>query len=814
MILFSVSVCAAENDVSLVNQDYDYELEVEYEQEAEFNTSFVFGNSNGVALKEVLKPLTAIYEVKLNNESLGNYYLVDQDGRLSLPQELIGRLNKRVASSLLDELSNGVDPSYSGHLYSVQLSRQKSQLAIWTNERYLIGTIQVEEPFTVGLPALRMMYNANVVGYKKNGKVTHTAPFNGRLLWTFGDDYLVNASMYSSDLFEDGIEFEQLSFSKILPQFESEFIAGELNLNGQYIEGFAFKGASLRSVDGLKSRQQRYYTPSITGVANTNATVYVYQSDRLLLTKSVAAGSFTIDSLSGLSNQRLRIVVQEQDGTEQISYFENTYVPGLLTPDAYDYQINLGMYEPRSGIKDINAYFLQADYARGFHWGTPSVNVLIAKNYTNASIGSAFSLGTFGAFSANVSNSLFQHQDTGSELGHSFSLTYSKYVNQMANLQLAGYRYSTENYYSFSEAMESQAYSRLQPNKIKNRYLASFTSRIPYFDNTLSFSFSSDEYWHSHKRTTNYTLGYGGYLGPLNYSLNVSRTFNQMGSADTNFYLSLNLPLSHLFDEGSGTLSGRYSSTGNDENIGMEFTRSINRSSYNIAAAHELNNTEQQRISAGFFHTGRYTQSHLSGYYSPNISSWSGGLSGTVVNDGASFVLGADMARTQALVNVAGSLGEDVVINGVTVNGDGKAIVPLNGSFQSQSLAFTPSAGAQAKGKGRIELNQQSARLRPLSERLSAVNIDANRILYLKATLYDQNNEKLGFGSSFDYEGSEFFVGAYGDIFLPIKLTSMEMHSVVKFSNNSCHYKFTFKPQAEDFVVGFVDAGELLCVVN
>ena len=814
MLLYANTAVAVEREYELENEiAYELENEIEYQQEAEFDTTFVFGSSNGVDLKEVLKPLTGIYEVKLNGESFGNYYLVEQNGKFDLPDELTARLGLRVKPILLDEFSSGVKVGYKGALYNVQMHKQKSQLGIWTSERYLIESQQSDIPFAVGLPALRMMYNVKVVGYDSNDNIEHTAPFNGKLMWTFGDDYLINASMYSRDLFDEAIEFDQLSLSKILPQYESEFTAGQLNLNGQYIEGFAFKGASLKSVDGLKSRQQRYYTPHINGVANTNATVYVYQGERLLQTKSVAAGPFTIDNLSGLSNQRLRIVVQEQDGTEQISYFENTYVPGLLTPDAYDYQINLGMYEPRSGVKDIDAYFLQADYARGFTWGTPSVGALIAEDYASTTIGSAFSLGEFGALSANIASSLFQSDESGSELGHSLSLTYSKYVNQMANLQLAGYRYSTENYYSFSEAMEHKAYNNYRGHKIKNRYLASFTTRIPYLDNSVSLSFNSDEYWRINQRTTNYSLGYGGSLGALNYSLNVSRSFNQTGRPNTNVFLSVNMPLVDLFDKGSGSLSARYDSNGSQENVGADFSRSIDRLSYSVSASQQLG-TEQHRISAGAFYRGRYTQSYASAFYSPYTTSWSGGLSGTIVNDGENFIFGSDMASTQALVTVNGAMGDDVEINGITVDGNGKAIVPINSNFQQQALQFSPAAGVQAKGFGRIELSQQSKSLRPLSERLSGVDIDAHRILYLKAILYDQNNEKLGFGSHFDYEGSEFFVGAYGDIFLPIKLTSMDMHSVVKFSNGRCHYKFTFKPQAEDFVVGFVDAGELLCVVN
>ncbi|WP_084221383.1 fimbria/pilus outer membrane usher protein [Shewanella fidelis] len=796
-----------------LDREIEYEQEVEYEQEAEFNTTFIFGSDNGVDLKEVLKPLTGIYAVQLNNESLGSYYLVEESGKLMLPTELTAKFALRVKSKLLDELSKGVTPGYSGSLYNVQMSKRGGLLSLWANERYLVESAETNLPFNTGLPALRMMYNAKVVGYNRDGDVEHTAPFNGKLMWTFGDDYLINASMYSSDLFDESVKFDQFSLSKVLPGLESELTAGQLNLNGQYIEGFAFKGASLKSVDGLKSRQQRYYTPHINGVANTNATVYVYQGERLLQTKSVAAGPFTIDNLSGLSNQRLRIVVQEQDGTEQISYFENTFVPGLLTPDAYDYQINLGMYEPRSGVKDIDAYFLQADYAQGFTWGTPSVGALIAEDYASTTIGSAFSLGQFGALGANISSSLFQSDESGSELGHSVSVTYSKYVNQMANLQLAGYRYSTENYFSFSEAMEHKAYNNYRGQKIKNRYLASFTTRLPYLDNSLSLSFNSDEYWHSSERTTNYTLGYGGDLWGMNYSISASRTFNPSGRANTNIFLSINMLLSDVFDKGSGTASARYDSNGSQENVGVGFSRSFDRLSYSASATHQLG-SEQQNISASAFYTGRYAQSYLSGFYSPDMNSWSGGLSGTIVNDGESFVLGANMARTQALVKVTGALGDDVEINGVTVDGNGKAIVPLNGNFQPQSLTFMPAAGAQAQGKGRIELSQQTARLRPLSARLSGVELEANRILYLKATLYGQNQETLGFGSHFEYEGAEYYVGAYGDIFLPIKLIDIDSHSVVSFSNNSCHYKFTFKPEVEDFLAGFVDAGELLCVVN
>ena len=69
------------NTAIAVEREYELENEIEYEQEAEFDTTFVFGSSNGVDLNEVLKPLTGIYEVKLNGESFGNYYLVELNGK-------------------------------------------------------------------------------------------------------------------------------------------------------------------------------------------------------------------------------------------------------------------------------------------------------------------------------------------------------------------------------------------------------------------------------------------------------------------------------------------------------------------------------------------------------------------------------------------------------------------------------------------------------------------------------------------------------------------------------------------------------------
>ncbi|BBC42199.1 outer membrane usher protein YehB [Photobacterium damselae subsp. piscicida] len=198
-------------------------------------------------------------------------------------------------------------------------------------------------------------------------------------------------------------------------------------------------------------RYKRDYTPVVRGIAESNSTVNIYQGDYLIYTKDVPVGNFAITDLPYLSNNQLIVEIIGENGQVKRFNYTVTQIPMLLTEDTNRYEISVGKYRSVDN-KNLNT-FVYGEYGHGFEELTLMGAITASSLYYAMSMGSAMTLGDFGAVSTDYtySNTEFEHNEFYS--GHSFRLLYAKELSESTNLQLAGYRFSSENFRTFSEAV-------------------------------------------------------------------------------------------------------------------------------------------------------------------------------------------------------------------------------------------------------------------------------------------------------------------------------------------------------------------------
>lgn len=102
--------------------------------------------------------------------------------------------------------------------------------------------------------------------------------------WRLRSDYQLNQTD-SDDNHEQSGEISRTYLFRPLPQLGSKLTLGETDFSSNIFDGFSYTGAALASDDRMLPWELRGYAPQISGIAQTNATVTVSHSGRVIYQK-------------------------------------------------------------------------------------------------------------------------------------------------------------------------------------------------------------------------------------------------------------------------------------------------------------------------------------------------------------------------------------------------------------------------------------------------------------------------------------------------------------------------------------------------
>ncbi|MBB1200723.1 fimbrial biogenesis outer membrane usher protein [Enterobacteriaceae bacterium 89] len=770
----------------------------------EFNTDFIHGAHDDKAVSKALTDglnQSAIYSVQINGKPVGGYYFTRQGSRLIFKQKFISALSPLLKDDLLKNLQAEMALNTASKRYQVSEDPQNSQLSLWIKDEDMRednGDALI--PFTRTLNALLMNYTASASYYrdKTTGESSTTLPFTSHMqLGLF--DFPISLDLSSQDLIHDSIDVDNASISHLLPAIKSEVTVGQTYTSSRYDEGFSFTGVQMNSVDDLFSRRERFYSPRITGFARTNATVEVYQGTRLLYTKTVAAGNFSIDQVQGVSNQTLRVVVKESDGTQHVYQYENTVIPGLLTPGTWNYQVNAGKY--RYGDNSTGDAFSSFEYSYGFALMTSTLSSVISQHYKNATAGVALPLHQFGALGVAASGSSFNHEGR-THTGQSYSVNYAKYVGNAFNIQLAGYRYSTHDYYTFREAMDASRLDLDAHQGLRNRFTATVMTREPLLGNQVSMNFMRSNYWGNRQGQNTYSLFYGGMAWRANYNISLSRSWSTEAKADTSLSLYISIP----FGESSRSAYTRMSSDAGGNNIETGVNGYSDKASWAASTSHST--SSNSNTLAGSYNTWNDRVSAQANASVGTDSSYaSGSLGGSLALADGHFTFSNAQSTTMALVKLEG--GKNASINGVTTQNSGYALVPLNESYAEQDVTLDVSSM-----KNTLMIDKPQVRVRPKKGSIVLVDFTVKHVKYLRAILLGQDGEPLSFGAHvLTSEGDEYYAGNGGGFLMQrVMIPGKPAKSLIlKDPDSGCHWTIAGKTIAAHRNEDFINAGQLPC---
>lgn len=431
---------------------------------------------------------------------------------------------------------------------------------------------------------------------------------------------------------DDEMTLAQYRLSTAIAALRGEAGIGKMQLQASLINGFAFDGVSLVSDNQMTPWLSQSYAPVISGIARTEAVITVRQQGYIIYSQNVPPGPYALRNLTGVASGDLEVTVREDDGSETVDVYPVSILPSLLRPGHLNYSLAAGRKALRVGNQDdYEGTFALAAADYGMAFFTLNTSVLLDKNYQNIGTGLTRSFGAWGALSATANVSSAQSLSGDERRGYTVSFKYAKNVLKDTTLQIAGYRYASQDYMDYVDF-----YPGIDGGKgIKNRLEAFMTHRN---ERTLySGSIWRQNDWQGKAGVgaslrMSHPVGAVTVTANLNYGV-VQQQQNRAGSKTLSAGLSFSVPFSFL-ERNSHSTTSLSASRGGDFTANSNVSGALTdrtRYSVNAGRSQGVNNTY-----ASFSHGFDAMNTSVSVSDSAGRRTVTGSVSGSVIQAGNS----------------------------------------------------------------------------------------------------------------------------------------------------------------------------------
>ena len=547
-----------------------------------------------------------------------------------------------------------------------------------------------------GLPAflLGYYYSGSQSRYRNGLQANMSSNFlNLNTGANYGGWRVRNNASYS-----DG-DWENLSstLSHDIKKLRSQFLLGDSTTPADLFDGIPFRGVRIYSDNDMLPYSQQGFAPVIRGIAQSDARVTIKQHGYTLYETYVPPGPFEITDITQISSgSDFDITVTEADGSEHSFTQSSASLPVMLRRGGFNYSLALGRYQS----KDVSASpdFGQAQLVYGLPWGITAYGGSVAsQGYYSSMLGLGADLHTLGSvsFDSTHATSII---DGATNKGMSYRIQYAKNIDKTGtNLTLASYRYSSKNFYTFSEAIDQQTTSDTQDDMYAYRNAYNRRSRAQININqslgswgNVYISAYQQDYWQLNKYERNISLGYNMMWHRISFAFNASQTEMPTSQRDNQFSFNVSVPLDKWLPQTWANYSLSQSQQGNaTHQTGISGNAlTDNKLSYAVQQSWD----EQNKATNGSLNaTYRSSSGSVSGgyHYSNTNQQINYSAQGGVVVHPYGVTLAQSLPDTMTLVRAPGASG--VKINngtGIYTDSRGYAIVPYSNPYRQNTISL------------------------------------------------------------------------------------------------------------------------------
>lgn len=647
------------------------------------------------------------------------------------------------------------------------------------------------EQWEQGINAL--LFNYNLIGNRnwQDSGANSSTFLNLQSGINVGAWRLKNNSFWNHSKSPDGSSYSQWEnvstwIERNIAEIKGKIKAGDINTSSDVFDSVSARGIQLMSDDNMLPDSQKGFAPAVRGIAQSNAKVTIRQNGYLIYQTYVPPGAFEIDDLyPAAGSGDLDVTVTEMNGGETRYTVPYSTVPLMQRDGRFKYALSMGEFHAVSDRRGKPRFF-QSDMA----WGLPYDLTLyggtqLSENYRALSVGMGKNIGTLGALSADLTQAKSLLADGSEHSGQSARFLYAKLFNELGtSLQLMGYRYSTEGFYTLGDTTyrTMQGYSSVSgtnnPEEFYNYYNLRNTRKSKFQINisqpirgwgAFYVSGAEQRYWRTDKKETLMQAGYNDSWKGLNYSLAWSYNHTPgQSKSDQQVSISLSASLSTLLGL-NDRHNTRLTYNNNTDKSGYT-TQSVgvsgtllegNNFSYAIQQGH-ANRGNATNGSANLSYTGQYNNLDLGYGYDRNTRQINYGVSGGIVVHDEGVTFSQPLGITNVLVAAPGASNVSVENStGVKTDWRGYAVVPYASTYRRNRVALdTRSLGHH------VDLDNAITDVVPTEGALVKAAFDTHIGARTLMTL-TRNGKPLPFGSILkNPNGSSTIVGEAGQAYL------------------------------------------------
>lgn len=474
---------------------------------------------------------------------------------------------------------------------------------------------------------------------------------------------------------------------------------GDATTEGDLFDSIPYRGLSIVSDLDMLPDQAREFAPVIRGIANGRSRVTIRQRGYVIYEQWVPSGPFALTDLyPTASNGDLEVTVEGSDGKRQVYTQSFSAVPYMLREGQHSYSVFIGQYRPAklSYVQEEPA-FIQASLRRGFKGGTTFYGgSLNSERYNAGLVGIAQDIAGLGAISVDVTHARSDDmgRDKTTSGGQSFRFRYSKSLAATdTNLSLIGYRYSTEGYYSFDEALNSrnvdQTLDTYRGGHTKSNFTANLSQQLGGYGGIYA-NISKTSYWGRGKADTSVQLGYNSSLGDISYSLGLG-VIKGPDTDERNLSVRLSMPL-------GDSRRQRVTAGMSQSARGLAFrTATLSGNAleddtlaYSVGVLQQTGGMQNQ-IGGNAAVQYDAPAAILRGAYNATIQTkqLDAGIEGSVVAYGSNVIFSQPLGETNIIVATPGASGVAITNKrGVRTNSSGYTIVPQALPYRKNRVAL------------------------------------------------------------------------------------------------------------------------------
>ncbi|ENC0564834.1 fimbrial biogenesis outer membrane usher protein [Escherichia coli] len=551
---------------------------------------------------------------------------------------------------------------------------------------------------------------------------------------------------------------------KNLIGIDSKLILGDFITTSEIFEGVSLRGATLSTDETMIPSRIRKNTPTIRGIANTQAQVDVIYNDYKIYSTTVEPGVFELTDIPYISGNGLyKVIVKESNGMRRELFIPFTTPPISVKEGYSKYDLSYGRYRgDGSGVVGPGIY--QGSYTYGFTNNLTMYSGLQYSNiYESYILGVGIGLGGLGALSVDgtYANADFGKKKEKKE-GCVVAIKYNKNIDATnTNLYLTS-RYRSRNYRTLSKAYNSLSQSIYDENATKNLTTIGLTQSLGEYGG-LRFSYNYEQYWDSMSYKHLDTAYYNFFKG-INYSIGYNEQ-KYHGKKDSIFTFAVNIPF--RFSSGV-SLSSNYRFMGKNDNnethvLGFNGASSDNSLYWNIDQ--RSNNRDSYGMSGNIGLRNQYGRFGFGGATNQATSSFNAYHGGSLLITKHGITIGQEINQSSAILTAPGASNTGVTTRtGVKTNINGNAIVSGLSPYKENIVSLNP-----LELPDNVEVAQTDIKVIPTAgaivEARFKTNIGGKGFFYLKTI----SDKPVPFGSVVSVKKNNTtagIVGEDGEVFL------------------------------------------------